>query len=94
MTGPQANMTVARAAWAVWKPWARRIMSRTLLFSPSWRPLDRPRLMAVVMPSRCFRIVRAVVTNLGIRLRWAFEHHRSSRVLVVSVPKFPVEHRA
>ena len=40
-------------------------------------------------PSRCLRIVRAVVTNSGIRLRCAFEHQRSSKVLTVPVSRSP-----
>ena len=35
MAGPQASMTTARAASAVWKPEERRMMLRTLLCNPS-----------------------------------------------------------
>jgi hypothetical protein len=49
------------------------MISRTLVLSPSWRPLDRPRVIAASMPSRCLRIVRAALTNPGMRLRCARE---------------------
>jgi hypothetical protein len=34
-------MIRARAAWGLWNPYARRVIVRILLFSPSWRPFDR-----------------------------------------------------
>jgi hypothetical protein len=40
-------------------------------------------------PVSVLRMVRAVFANSGIRLRWAWEHQRSSRVLVVSVSRSP-----
>jgi hypothetical protein len=77
--GPQVSMTRARAASGLWKPLARRMMSRTTVFRPSTRPLLIPSRRAAMIPSRCFRMVLAALTNAGRREREAREIHRSIR---------------
>lgn len=54
-------------------------MVRIVELSPSWRPLDSPRLIAAVIPSRCLPMVRPTVTNSSMRHRDAQEHHRRNR---------------
>ena len=66
---------------AEWKPKLRCEMRRMRLLSPSRRPLVRPRRIAARMPWRCWRIVRASMTNgssleregqgePGVEVRW------------------------
>ena len=51
------SMISASAAFALWKPYARRVMSRTLLLSASVRPWLMRRRIASRIPARCLRIV-------------------------------------
>ena len=75
--GPQLSMTRASAALLEWKPWARRVISRTTLLRPSARPLLMFRWMAARMPLRWRRMVLAALTNGASRERDARLIHRS-----------------
>ena len=48
---------------AEWKPKLRWLMSRMRLLRPSRRPFERPRRIALRMPARWRRIVRASLMN-------------------------------
>ena len=61
--GPQVSRTRPRAASAEWKPRALRMIRRTLLLMPSWRPLLTFRSRAAVIPVRCLRRVLAALAN-------------------------------
>ena len=49
---------VAMRGWAEWKPKARWLRRRILLFIPSRRAVVRPESMKARIPSRCLRTVR------------------------------------
>ena len=91
MIGPQASMTRERAASALWKPRARRMMRRTTELRPSARALLMPSRIAARIPSRCLRMVLAVLTNAGRRERLAREIHRSISSATVSVSRSPAK---
>src|ERR1035438_615155 len=79
LMGPRVTMIRARAAPAEWNPYARLMIRRTRLFSPSCLALLILSRTAASIPARRLRMVAARVTN-GLRpLRWALEQNRSSR---------------
>ena len=81
-----ASESIARAIRApgLWKPKARRVISRIWVLIASTRALERPCSIAATMPARCFVIVLASLTNGARRQRRAHAIHSSSSLIAVS----------
>jgi hypothetical protein len=67
------------------------MIRRTWLLKPSARPLLIFSRIAARIPSRCLRMVLAVLTNASMRDRLALEIHRSMSSVACSVFRSPAK---
>ena len=76
-------MSIARAmsASGLWKPKARRVISRICVLIASTRALERPCWIAATIPACWSVIVRASLTNAGRRHRRAHLIQASSSAI-------------
>ncbi len=77
-------MARAISALALWKPNARRVISRSWVLTCSVRALLRPCWIAASIPGRCWVIVLASLTNGARRHRLAQASHASSNSMALS----------